>query len=105
MSDIVIADLGRANVASLMAAFGRLGLRSRLSREPGEIMAAKAAVLPGVGAFGDVAARLEAAGLAAAFRQRVGRGLPTLGICLGMQLFFEVSEESPGAVSSAPCRA
>lgn len=98
MSDIVIADLGRANVASLMAAFGRLGLRSRLSREPQDIMAAKAAVLPGVGAFGEVAARLEAAGLAAAFRFRVERGLPTLGICLGMQLFFERSEESPGAL-------
>lgn len=98
MSDIVIADLGRANVASLMAAFGRLGLRSRLSREPQEIMAAKAAVLPGVGAFGEVAARLEAAGIAAAFRFRVERGLPTLGICLGMQLFFEGSQESPGAL-------
>lgn len=98
MSDIVISDLGRANVASLMAAFGRLGLRSRLSREPREIMAAKAAVLPGVGAFGEVVARLEAAGLAAAFRFRFERGLPTLGICLGMQLFFEGSQESPGAV-------
>lgn len=101
MSDIIIADLGRANVASLMAAFGRLGLRSRLSREPQEIMAAKAAVLPGVGAFGEVAARLEAAGLAAAFRFRVERGLPTLGICLGMQLFFQGSQESPGAVGIA----
>lgn len=98
MSDIVIADLGRANVASLLAAFGRLGLGARLSREPDEIMAAQAAVLPGVGAFGEVAARLEAAGIAAAFKFRVGRGLPTLGICLGMQLFFEGSQESPGAV-------
>lgn len=98
MSDIIIADLGRANVASLMAAFGRLGLGARLSREPGEILAAEAAVLPGVGAFGEVAARLESAGLAAAFRSRVGRGLPTLGICLGMQLFFKGSDESPGAV-------
>lgn len=98
MSDIVIADLGRANVASLLAAFGRLGLGARLSREPDEIMAAQTAVLPGVGAFGEVAARLEAAGIAAAFKFRVGRGLPTLGICLGMQLFFEGSQESPGAV-------
>lgn len=95
--EVVVVDTGRSNAASLMAALERAGARTRLTVDPAEISGAAFAVLPGVGAFGAVADRLRAMGMDAALRGRVERGMPTLGACLGMQLFFETSEESPGA--------
>jgi len=92
-----MADLGRANIASLMAALARAGAAPRLCRDPRELASAPIAALPGVGAFGEVASRLEASGIGAAFKERIAKDLPSLGICLGMQLFFECSDESPGA--------
>ncbi|TFG79660.1 MAG: imidazole glycerol phosphate synthase subunit HisF, partial [Spirochaetales bacterium] len=65
--------------------------------DPSELAAAPMAALPGVGSFGEVASRLERSGIGAAFAGRAERGLPTLAICLGMQLFFDSSDESPGA--------
>jgi len=95
--EVAVVDTGRSNAASLMAALERAGARTRLTVDPAEVSDAAFAVLPGVGAFGAVADRLRAMGMDAALRGRVERGLPTLGACLGMQLFFETSEESPGA--------
>ncbi len=95
--EVVVVDTGRSNAASLMAALERAGARTSLTTDPAVVMAAAFAVLPGVGAFGAVADRLRAMGVDAALRGRVQRGAPTLGACLGMQLFFETSEESPGA--------
>lgn len=95
--EVVVVDTGRSNAASLMAALERAGARTRLTVNPAEVSDAAFAVLPGVGAFGAVADRLRAMGMDAALRGRVERGLPTLGACLGMQLFFETGEESPGA--------
>jgi imidazole glycerol phosphate synthase glutamine amidotransferase subunit len=93
---VVVVDTGRSNAASLMAALERAGATTRLSTDPNEIRQAGFAVLPGVGAFGPVADRLRAMGVDSALRERVERNAPTLGACLGMQLFFASSEESPG---------
>ncbi len=95
--EVVVVDTGRSNAASLMAALERAGAHTRLTVDPAEVSGAAFAVLPGVGAFGAVADRLRAMGMDVALRGRVERGQPTLGACLGMQLFFETSEESPGA--------
>lgn len=95
--DVVIVDTGRSNAASLAAALERAGAAPRLSVDPADVRRAAFAALPGVGSFGAVMDRLRAMGMDAVLRERVERGLPTLGACLGMQLFFESSEESPGA--------
>jgi glutamine amidotransferase len=88
--ETLIIDSGGANVASLLYAFERLGAPARLSRDPRDLEGAARAVLPGVGAAGDAMARLAANGFDVALRafQR-----PLLGICLGMQLLFERSDE------------
>jgi len=93
---VVVVDTGRSNAASLMAALERAGATTRLTTDPHEVRNAAFAVLPGVGAFGPVADRLRAMGVDAALKDRVDRNAPTLGACLGMQLFFTTSEESPG---------
>lgn len=95
--EVAVVDTGRSNAASLMAALERAGASSKLTTDPAVVRTANFAVLPGVGAFGAVADRLRAMGVDAALRERIARGAPTLGACLGMQLFFESSEESPGA--------
>ncbi|MCP5453707.1 MAG: imidazole glycerol phosphate synthase subunit HisF [Spirochaetaceae bacterium] len=95
--DVVIVDTGRSNAASLAAALERAGAAPRLSVDPADVRRAAFVALPGVGSFGAVMDRLRAMGMDAVLRERVERGLPTLGACLGMQLFFESSEESPGA--------
>ena len=69
----------------------------KITRDPGEILAADRVILPGVGAFGDAMEKIRQYGLEGVIRQVVGKGTPFLGICLGLQLLFEESEESPGA--------
>lgn len=93
---LAIADTGVANLASVLAAFVRLGLEPRVSADPDFLATADLAVLPGVGSFGPAAARLAASGLGAALAARFREARPTLAICLGMQLLFEESEEGPG---------
>jgi glutamine amidotransferase len=95
--DLAIIDTGSANLASVSAAFRRLGARPRVTETPETVMAARRVVLPGVGAFGAVAERLARTGLAEALRDRMARGAPLLGICLGMQLLADGSDEAPGA--------
>ncbi len=95
--DVVIVDTGRSNAASLAAALERAGANPMMTTDPAAVRAAHYAVLPGVGAFGAVMDRLRAMGVVEALKTRVESGLPTLGACLGMQLFFDSSEESPGA--------
>lgn len=90
MSELVIVDTGGANLASVIMAFERLGQTPIVSRDPAEIASARRVVLPGVGAAADAMARLEGAGLVPVIR---GLRTPVLGICLGMQLFYEASEE------------
>jgi len=89
----VIVDSGGANISSLRFALGRLGCAAPLSADPELIRGASHVFLPGVGAVDDAMRRLERSGLAEvvkALRQ------PVLGICLGMQLLFEASEEDGG---------
>ena len=92
MTDVVIVDSGGANLASLTFAFERLGVRTRISREPKTITAASHVVLPGVGAATNAMASLKRTGLADVLALLTQ---PVLGICLGMQLLFRISEEGP----------
>ena len=87
---VLLVDAGGANLGSVRYAFERLGARVRIGCEPEEVLSAPRLVLPGVGAAGTAMARLRQLGLVEALRARRG---PTLGICLGMQLLFESSEE------------
>ena len=90
MSDVAIIANGGANIASLQYALERLGASSRLTADPGELLAARRVILPGVGAAADAMARLRALQL----DELVPRlEQPVLGICLGMQLLFASSEE------------
>jgi len=92
LTDVAIIDSGGANIASLVFALRRLGCEAVLTRDPAAILAASRVILPGVGAAADAMARLEERGLAAIVP---GLGQPVLGICLGMQLLFDASEEGP----------
>ncbi|OQB95913.1 MAG: Imidazole glycerol phosphate synthase subunit HisH [Spirochaetes bacterium ADurb.Bin110] len=96
MTKVVIIETGVANLASVKAFAVRLGLEPIVSDKIVDVLEAPAVILPGVGAFGPAMERLSLLSLDEALRRRVEQGLPTAGICLGMQLFFEESEESPG---------
>lgn len=93
---LIIVETGVANLASVRALAGRLGLEPEVSADPELVACAPLVILPGVGAFGPAMEKLSGAGLDSAMRARVEDGLPTAGICLGMQLFFGTSEESEG---------
>ncbi|GAB6196415.1 imidazole glycerol phosphate synthase subunit HisH [Lysobacter xanthus] len=88
--DVVLIDAGGANIGSVRYAFERLGVAARFSADAGEIAAADRVVLPGVGAAATGMARLRELGLVDVVR---GLRQPLLGVCLGMQLLFESSEE------------
>ena len=89
----VIIDYGVGNLFSLKSSFAFLGEPVRVSSDPDEIYKADRVILPGVGAFADAAARLRAGGLDEAVKSVAKKGTPLLGICLGMQLLFDASEE------------
>lgn len=93
---IAIIDYDAGNLRNVEKAFRFLGHEAAVTDDPGLIGAADRVVLPGVGAFGDCMASLRAKGLVPAIEKAVESGVPFLGICLGMQLLFEESEESPG---------
>lgn len=93
---IAIIDYDAGNIKSVEKALIALGEQAKLTREPEEILAADGVILPGVGAFGDAMERLEGYGLVETIKQVAERRIPFLGICLGLQLMFDSSEESPG---------
>ena len=93
---VAIIDYDAGNIRSVEKAVRYLGKEVTVTSEPEEILAADRVILPGVGAFGDAMKRLHAMGLVEVIRQVADRGTPFLGICLGLQLLFEKSEESPG---------
>lgn len=90
---IVLVDYGIGNLRSVQKALEYVGARVTLTEDPDLILAAEKVVLPGVGAFGDGMRGLRARGLDKAVREVAARGAPLLGICLGMQVLFEASEE------------
>ncbi|MFZ9708807.1 MAG: imidazole glycerol phosphate synthase subunit HisH [Steroidobacteraceae bacterium] len=91
MTEVVLIDSGGANLASLVYALERLGAQAQLTDDPKVVATASRVILPGVGAAGSIMRRLEKLGLIEAIRQL---RCPLLGICLGMQLLFERSEEN-----------
>lgn len=93
---IAIIDYDAGNIRSVEKALTFLGECPLITREPAEILGADGVILPGVGAFGDAMQKLQAYGLDEVVRTCVDRNMPFLGICLGLQLLFEGSEESPG---------
>lgn len=108
MSDVVIVDSGVANLASIAGSFRRLNAGVVVSADPATVRDAARIVLPGVGAFGAGMAALRSRGLETVIRDHTSRGTPILGICLGMQMLSEASEEAPGVaglgVVAGTCR-
>ena len=94
---LAVVDTGSANLASVLAAFGRMGVQAVPTRDADDVRSADRVVLPGVGAFGDVTERLAARGLVGALTERFAAGRPILAVCLGLQVLAGASEESPGA--------
>lgn len=92
---ITIVDYGMGNLRSLANAFKFLGEKVEFAKTTSEILGAKKLVFPGVGNFGEAMKRLRAKKLDHAIVQSVSRGTPFLGVCLGLQLLFEKSEEDP----------
>lgn len=90
---IAIIDYGVGNLFSLRCSLKRIGADSIVSRDKEQLKNADALILPGVGAFGDAADKLNAAGLADVVKDLAGNGKSILGICLGMQLLFDKSYE------------
>lgn len=91
-----IIDYGAGNLRSVEKALLYLGETPVITRNPGEILGADRIILPGVGAFGDAMGNLRQYGLDQVIHQAVEKEIPFLGICLGLQLLFERSDESPG---------
>ena len=94
--EVAILNTGVANIASVKAGLERGGANTRFVDQVEEVVAAERLIFPGVGAFGAGMAGLEEKGVAEALRSRFERDEPTMAICLGLQLLFEESEESPG---------
>lgn len=92
---VVIADLGLGNLRSVARAVERAGGEATLSSDPYALLRADRIIVPGQGAFRDCGVAL-ARGFGEALREVIARGTPYLGLCLGMQLLFEESEEAPG---------
>jgi glutamine amidotransferase len=90
---IQIIDYGMGNLRSVQKAFERLGHAAAICTDPAELAQATHVILPGVGAFRDAIAQLREQGFEAPIREHIASGRPFLGICLGLQLLFDVSYE------------
>ena len=94
---IAVIDYGVGNLFSVEKAVAALGADVKVTSDKETIEAAEKIILPGVGAFGDCMKNLEATGLIPTIKSLVADGRPMLGICVGLQILFDGSEESPGA--------
>lgn len=94
---IAVIDYDAGNIKSVEKALIHLGQEVRITDNAQEILSADKVVLPGVGAFGDAMENLKRRGLDEVIRETAQKGTPFLGICLGLQLLFERSDEAPGA--------
>ncbi len=93
---IALIDYDAGNMKSVEKALQLLGQETVVTRDPDEIYRVDGVILPGVGSFGDAMENLRRFGLVEVIRRVTEQGTPFLGICLGLQLLFESSEESPG---------
>lgn len=93
---LAIIDYDAGNIKSVYKALEYLGEEAIVTRKPELLKTADKVILPGVGAFGDAMERLHSYGLVEPIREIAKRGTPFMGICLGLQLFFEESEEAKG---------
>lgn len=96
LKSAIIVDLGVGNLRSVARAVERAGASATISADPDALRGAHAVIVPGQGAFRDCAAALER-GFGPALREAIASGKPYLGLCLGMQVLFEHSEEAPGS--------
>ncbi len=94
---IAVVDYGVNNLASVVRALAAGGHRASLTNDPEQVRRAERVLVPGVGNFGQASRTLSATGLGEAVREAATAGRPVMGICLGLQLFFETSEEAPDA--------
>jgi glutamine amidotransferase len=92
-NSIVVVDYGMGNVRSVANGLATVGAASRLSGDPADLENAAGIILPGVGGFPECMNALNAAGLSDPLKKALARGVPYLGICLGLQVLFEASEE------------
>jgi glutamine amidotransferase len=108
---IAIIDYGAGNLRSVVNAIGRLGYQPKIISAPDKVLAAQAVILPGVGAAADTMANLRALGLVGPVRQFIAEGRPFLGVCIGLQVLFNGTEEGgwheclgiiPGVVRRLP---
>ena len=111
--EVAVIDYGVGNMLSVQRGLEHCGAKVTLTADPEQILAAKRVVLPGVGAFANAMQALESLGLVIVIRKLAQRKTPLLGICLGMQLLLEESEEFgvaaglgliSGRVIPVPCR-
>ncbi|WP_019323257.1 imidazole glycerol phosphate synthase subunit HisH [Streptococcus mutans] len=86
---IIVIDYDAGNTANVLRALDKLGVKAELSADPQKIVAASGLILPGVGAFPAAMAELKKRGLVTVIKEAVAKGIPLLGICLGMQLLVE----------------
>ena len=93
---VAIIDYDAGNIKSVEKAVAFLGKEAVITRKPEEILGADHVILPGVGNFGDAMKKLEKYGLIPVIREVIEKQIPFLGICLGLQLLFNKSDESPG---------
>lgn len=93
---VAIIDYDAGNIRSVEKAIASLGYEAAVTRDADTILTADHVILPGVGAFGDAMDKLSSYGLVDVIRTVSCREIPFLGICLGLQLMFENSEEAPG---------
>ena len=98
MNKIAVVDYGAGNTRSVRAAFAHIGSSSEVTNDPIVIRNAEFVVLPGVGSAKSAMEHLIITGAAKAIRQRYDEGAPTMGICLGMQLAFDSTDEDGGVV-------
>lgn len=93
MNDVILVDAGTGNLRSVQKALESIGANVLRTDDPNKVLTAKQVVLPGVGAFGDFMSGLRAWELESVIKDVAARGVPLLGICVGMQALFEVGEE------------
>lgn len=93
---VAIIDYDAGNIKSVEKALIYLGQEVEITRDPETILVADKVILPGVGAFGDAMGKIRQYGLEEVIHEVVEQGTPFLGICLGLQVMFEKSDESPG---------